>query len=302
VRIITAGGMENKSSFYDPRLLTFTGFIDLMSHAAAPTVTFGKLFTFNVSIPGIDDFRVYKFRAESEEDAKDWVEKINIAARSWWGTGTSYTKVPKSKQVPDENEDPIVTQILEYWFQNIDEDTQITGVHSSFWFTRSAVVDQFITAAFRPTLEKAISGGCDDWLKTQRGTMALIILLDQFTRNIYRDTPKMFSGDEKALQIVQNLLKTREDRNMPPHMCIFVYLVLSRFEDISLLEKYVELHKDLNDRTGNNPFYQQGIKIAESQLGILKQFKRFPVRNAILGRKSTDKEITFLKTGNVFST
>jgi len=289
--------------YYQDKDKDCKGFIDLLSLAAAPTVTPGKLFTFNVSVPGSDSTRVYKFRAESEEDVKDWVDKINTAARSWSSTGTSYTKVPKSKQVPDPNEDPIVTQIWEYWFQNVDENTQITGSHASFWFTRNSIVDQFITAAFGPTLDKAIAGGCDEWLKTQRGTVALIILLDQFTRNIYRDTPKMFSGDAKALEIVENVLKNKEDKKMAPYICIFVYIVLSRFEDIKLLERYVELHEDLHVRTGgNNPFYLQGIKIAEAQLGILKTYKRFPVRNAVLGRKSTDKEIAFLKASKVFST
>jgi len=185
----------------------------------------------------------------------------------------------------------------------MDEKTEITGVQTSFWFTRNELVDKYITAAFGPSLEKAISGGCDAWLKTQRGTMALIILLDQFTRNIYRDTPKMFSGDAKALAVVSNLLKTREDHKLPPYMCIFVYLVLSRHEEVAKLEQYLALHKELNDRTGgNNPHYLIGIKIAETQLGILKQFGRFPVRNTILGRKSTEKELAFLKSAKAFST
>jgi uncharacterized protein (DUF924 family) len=270
-----------------------------------PVTTPGKLFTFTVSIPGSTADRVYKFHAESDEDVKDWVNKINATAASWHsGTASesvSYTKPPKSKVVVDQNEDPIVTQILDYWFQNLDEKITITTKHTAFWFTRNAVVDQYIKAAFGPTLEKALTGGCDSWLKTQRGTVALIILLDQFTRNIHRDTPKMFSGDAKALEIVENILKSRQDKTYPAYMCIFIYLCLSRHEDISKLERYVELHKELYEKN-KDPFYAQGIKIAETQLGILQTYKRFPNRNAILGRKSTDKEVTFLKSAKTFAT
>jgi len=280
------------------------GFIDLHSHAAAPTTTPGKLFTFTVSVPGSSSGdRVYKFHAESDEDVKDWVNKINTAASSWHSTSSapvSYTKPPKSKVV-DQNEDPLVTQILDYWFQTLDEKTPLTIKQASFWFTRNAVVDQYIKAAFEPTLDKARAGGCDGWQKTQRGTMALIILLDQFTRNIYRDTPQMFSGDAKALEIVENVLKTRQDKNYPGYMCVFIYLCLSRHEDVGKLERYMELHKELFERV-KDPFYAQGIKIAEGQLGILQQFKRFPNRNAILGRKSTEKEVAFLKSAKTFAT
>jgi len=290
----------------DGRLIYFAdkdgeakGFVDLSGYWSYPTTaSSGKHYAFVVRID--EKERMYKFSAESDADAQDWMSKINDTARSWQGSQKlSYTKPPKSNQVPDKDEDPIVTQILEYWFQNIDMNTETIGPYYSFWFTRNGVVDKYITAAFGTVLNTAIAGGCDNWLKTQRGTMALIILLDQFTRNIYRDTPQMFMGDGKALAIVENLLKTREDLKYPPYMCLFFYMVLSRPEDVIQLERFLSMHKELQQRTGGKI---GAVKIAETQLGILKQFGRFPNRNVILGRKSTDKEVAFLKSAKALQT
>jgi len=201
----------------------------------------------------------------------------------------------------------LLERFLNYWFSQVPSDTTpITQEMISFWFMRNGHVDDLIRSNFMSTWEKAVKGECDHWAKSSRGVVALVILLDQFTRNMFRDTKKMFEGDQKALEIVEKALANGEDKLIPLYHRFWLYVVLQRKEDIKYGEKqekyYAELAKESKATGKSEQFYQTGHNISNQQLDILRRFGRYPIRNAVLGRESTKEEVEYLASSTYFST
>ena len=183
-----------------------------------------------------------------------------------------------------------ISLILNFWFG--EPDSAGYGEPKDFWFLSTPKLDQQIRHQFEPSYEKAIAGELDALLETPEGSLALIILLDQFPRNMYRGTPKSFASDSKALEVAEEALKKKLDQRLLPIQKMFLYLPLEHSEDLANQEKSVQLFKALgNDIT---------LKYAIDHRDIIARFGRFPHRNAILGRESTLDEIEFLKTNNGF--
>ncbi len=150
-----------------------------------------------------------------------------------------------------------------------------------------------------------MKGQCDHWTKTNRGLVALVILLDQFTRNMYRDTPKMYEGDAKCAELVHKAIKEGVDKKLPLYQRIWFYTVLTRQENLKVMEECVALFESLPKESGakNKAFYDTGLNFAKSQLELIKRFGRFPNRNALLGRQNTDDEEKYLSSDKkAFST
>ena len=178
------------------------------------------------------------------------------------------------------------TEVLKFWFG----DAAALQVRDE-WFRKSDEFDNSVRSRFGDTIERALANELDAWSATVRGTLALILVLDQFTRNAFRETPRAFAGDAQALRHAERLVYRGRDRDLAPIQRWFVYLPFEHSE--SLVDQYeaVRLFRALADDGLREPF-----DWAFKHLDVVRRFGRFPHRNNVLGRTSTPAEIEFLKT------
>jgi len=181
--------------------------------------------------------------------------------------------------------DNIITQILNFWFG--DPTSPDYGQSKSFWFNSTPEIDHKIKDTFGKTYERALKGKLEDWKNTPEGTLALILLFDQFPRNMFRGTPQAFAMDGKALEVSKKSLKIGFDQECPVFQRKFMYLPFMHSENIEDQIKSVELFEELGEASG--------LDYAKRHYDIIAHFGRFPHRNAILNRQSTHDEIEFLK-------
>ena len=179
-------------------------------------------------------------------------------------------------------------EILRFWFG--EPGSPEHGRPRDLWFTKSDATDQLIAERFSGVVERALRGEHDDWAATPRGALALILALDQFTRNIFRGTPRAFAGDTRALALATRLVDTARDLTLARVERWFVYMPFEHSE--RLLDQYeaVRLFERLAAAGLDSP-----LDWARRHFDVVKKFGRFPHRNAILGRASTPAEIEFLK-------
>lgn len=178
--------------------------------------------------------------------------------------------------------------ILEFWFG--------PGEAQSFraeWFEKNPAFDQEISHRFQIEIGQALSGGLAAWEDMPRAALALILLLDQFPRNAYRNTPRAFAGDPRAQAVTLRGLDRGYDRKLTPLERFFFYLPLEHAEDLALQDKSVALMGAL--ATDPAMAGSQAADYAEQHRAIIARFGRFPHRNEILGRESTLEEIEFLQ-------
>lgn len=171
--------------------------------------------------------------------------------------------------------------ILSFWFDEMKPYQ---------WFRRDPAFDRTIRRRFGALHDAARLGKLDVWRAHPRHALALIILLDQFSRNIYRDDPRAFAQDDQALDVACEAIRRRFDRLYAPKERAFFYMPFMHSEDPAVQEQCVCLFKSSLPATDNMPF-------AKSHRDIIKRFGRFPHRNRILGRTSTPAEIAYLKAG-----
>jgi uncharacterized protein (DUF924 family) len=177
----------------------------------------------------------------------------------------------------------LTRDILEFWLGD-------ATAPRAEWFRKDSSFDDAIRVRFGSAVEAAIDGAYESWRAEPRGALALILLLDQFTRNIYRDTPKAFAGDARALSVAVGIVDAGNDRPMTPYERMFVYLPFEHAEDRAMQDRSIELFTRLDRET---PLKNQ-LEWAEKHAVIIRRFGRYPHRNAILGRTSTPEEIAFL--------
>lgn len=157
------------------------------------------------------------------------------------------------------------------------------------WFSKDDAFDADILEKFSETLDAAISGKCDDWITTPDGALALIITLDQFSRNLFRDDARAFAQDEKSLGILKAMLETGDDRKIREDLIMFAYMPLMHSEDLGDQERCISEMKRLN--------LEDNVKFAIIHRDIIVQFGRFPHRNSVLNRETTTAEQAFLDKG-----
>jgi len=179
--------------------------------------------------------------------------------------------------------DPLASDILEFWFGDG------TGERAE-WFRKDSAFDETIRARFGAAVEAAIAGDYAAWTATPRGTLALVVVLDQFTRNIFRGTPRMFDGDARALQLAQAAVAAGSDRALGAYERMFLYLPFEHAEDAAMQERSLALYTRLADETG----LDSPLEWAEKHAAVIRRFGRYPHRNEILGRASTPEEAAFL--------
>lgn len=182
-------------------------------------------------------------------------------------------------------------QVLDFWFGAPGSEGY--GQPRREWFVKNPGFDAEIRARFGASIDRAVSGGLRDWDgQGPQGVLARILLLDQFTRNAFRDTPAAFAGDALALAAARGLVDSGADRALLPVQRTFVYLPFEHAEDAFMQERAVELFSTL---AAEQPGFESNLDYAHRHRGVIARFGRFPHRNAILGRASTPDEIEFLK-------
>lgn len=171
--------------------------------------------------------------------------------------------------------------VLDFWFHEIDEKK---------WFAKDEGFDQKIKERFGDTWQKAVQGECFIWRTDIRGRLAEIIVLDQFSRNIFRDDPRSFANDQMALVLTQEALVKPELKELSTSERAFLYMPLMHSESLVI-------HQEALKRFAE-PGLENNLKFEKKHLAILERFGRYPHRNKILGRKSTPAELAFLQEPN----
>jgi len=172
-------------------------------------------------------------------------------------------------------------QVLSFWFQEIEPEQ---------WWKKDEHFDQIIKERFGELHAQAVKGELFSWRRHIRGRLAEIIILDQFSRNIFRDKPESFAFDGMALVLAQEAVATGKCNELTPVERSFLYMPYMHSESLVIHENAVKLFAD-NGIESNYQFELQH-KV------IIERFGRYPHRNAILGRESTEEELTFLQQPN----
>ena len=192
-----------------------------------------------------------------------------------------------------------VEKIQEYWFGELDENGLPESKKQEMWWKKDENTDRYIKDNFENLLLKAKSGELDGWLDDCESMVAYIVLLDQFSRNMYRGTPGAFSQDSLAIAATLEGIRRGFDKNLKGVQKIFFYITFMHSEDIGMQQKSLEyfgmLEKEYSGQKGLAEMMSLNNKYARLHYDIVKRFGRFPHRNKILGRESTREETLFLK-------
>lgn len=175
-------------------------------------------------------------------------------------------------------------EVLQFWFGAPDSPER--GRPRRNWFRKSGEFDAEILRRFLPTWESAQRGELALWERAPLASLALVVVLDQFSRNMFRGTPRAFSSDARALAAARSMIDRKFDRPLLPVERWFVHLPFEHAEDLAAQRQSLALSQALG---------QDASGYAERHYEIIARFGRFPHRNAILGRESTAEELEFLK-------
>ncbi|HLO77144.1 MAG TPA: DUF924 family protein [Magnetospirillum sp.] len=172
-----------------------------------------------------------------------------------------------------------IEAVLDFWFA--------PGMETR-WFAADAELDRELVERFGQDLAQAASGSLDHWVETAPGALALVILLDQMPRNVFRGKPQAFSFDSHALAIAEAAILRGHDRLLDPIGRRFLYLPFEHSESLSDQRYCVTLF----EMAGDDP---EGLDYARKHLAVIERFGRFPHRNEVLERETTPEEEEFLK-------
>jgi uncharacterized protein (DUF924 family) len=191
---------------------------------------------------------------------------------------------------------PEAQAVLDFWFLPTDHFQH--GHYRLEWFRKDDAFDATIREQFGAQVELVLAGGLAAWDATPHGALARILLLDQFTRNIFRNTPRAFAGDMLALDAAQRMVAMGTDKQLGAILRWFVYLPFEHSEALAMQEQSMALFRDLQ-ATAGKPLCS-ALDYADRHHQVIARFGRFPHRNAILGRESTTEEIEALKQPGFF--
>jgi uncharacterized protein (DUF924 family) len=193
--------------------------------------------------------------------------------------------------MPDHLADPALApdavEVLRFWFGAPSE----YGARHKRWFEKNEAFDAEIRARFLPLYERAAAAALAGWTERPRGCLALIVVLDQFPRNMFRGSARAFAADALALDAARHAVSSGYDRELLPVERLFAYLPFEHSEALEDQLRACELTAPLDAFAETNDGYRYAI----AHRDIVQRFGRFPHRNAALGRASTPEEIEFLK-------
>jgi uncharacterized protein (DUF924 family) len=180
--------------------------------------------------------------------------------------------------------------VLDFWFGAADDPQHLSPREP--WFVKDPAFDALIGQRFGELIECALDGGLAHWAAAPNGAVAQILVLDQFTRNVFRGSARAFAGDARALAAARALVASGHDRALPGVQRQFVYLPFEHAEDLAMqheaLRLFAQLERDVPALAGL-------LHWAQRHHDIVERFGRFPHRNAALGRASTAEEVVFLQ-------
>lgn len=180
--------------------------------------------------------------------------------------------------------------VLDFWFGEIGPDGNVTD-DRSWWWQKNPELDEQIRTTYEPLIQAIANNELLEWEETPPSRLALIIALDQFTRNSYRDTPQAFAYDPLARRLTLSGLEHGYDLQLPLIQRVFFYMPLEHAEDRALQRRSVALFAQLAEE---NEAFAHYLDFAEQHKVIIDRFGRFPHRNEILGRETTAEEAEFL--------
>lgn len=183
-----------------------------------------------------------------------------------------------------------IREILDFWFLPLGDPGY--GKRREMWWDSTPALDAEIRTRFGALIDRAIAGELDHWRKSPDGALALTLLCDQFTRNIWRKTPRAFSGDAKARETARHALANFYPGAYPTDVRLFFFMPFQHSEDLGDQDFCCTLFATLS-----NP---DNDKHANDHRDIVARFGRFPHRNEVLGRASTAEELDYLKTAKRF--
>ena len=175
--------------------------------------------------------------------------------------------------------DIVAADVCRFWFDEVEKTN---------WFKQSVEFDAELNDRFGELLEQAKRGELDHWCDCAEGYLGLIVVLDQFSRNIHRDSPEAFAADEKALALANELIEKELDKELTLEQRSFAYLPFRHAEDLIMQHIGLKKTREINAEGYGSDKYAVG------HLSIIERFGRFPHRNAILGRENTSDEETYL--------
>ncbi|RJG13087.1 DUF924 domain-containing protein [Pseudomonas cavernicola] len=187
--------------------------------------------------------------------------------------------------------------LLDWWFGSAVTVTEVVAARGGLWFGKQDSQDNEARERFAEQVEQALRGGLADWMADPAGWLALILLLDQLPRMIYRDTPQAFAGDRRAQLLVREGLAHGREAALAPIQQVFIYLVLEHAEDLpsqaQSVARFAALHAGA--AASEDKLFAGYLDYAERHQRVIARFGRFPHRNSILGRASTAEEVSFLR-------
>ncbi|WP_298724488.1 DUF924 family protein [uncultured Ferrovibrio sp.] len=173
---------------------------------------------------------------------------------------------------------PAALSVVDFWIE----------AGPQLWFAKDDDFDRRFCDRFLMLYLAAARGDLIDWLETPKGSLALLLLLDQFPRNAFRGTPKMYATDAMARRMADTAIRAGHDRAVPDELAVFFYLPFSHSENLADQERAVMLNRRLGE---------PALSHAQRHCSIVRRFRRFPHRNPVLGRRMTEEEQRFLDEG-----
>jgi uncharacterized protein (DUF924 family) len=189
--------------------------------------------------------------------------------------------------------DDCIEDILDFWFGQLDSGGMPVENRNALWFGRNDDVDALLRERFGDWLERGIAGELDHWPDSDRGLVALVVLLDQFSRNIHRGSARSFAADPKALALAEQAIAGGRHHALPTAHRAFLYMPLEHCEQLDTQERCVALFRELAAGSGHD-LVAGFERFAVAHRDVIARFGRFAHRNALLGRQSTAEELDYL--------
>ena len=189
--------------------------------------------------------------------------------------------------------------VLDFWFGTLENKFHVPAEKADMWFRNGSAYDEIIRSEFLGLHNKACNEELSEWLDFPKSLLALILLLDQFSRHLYRNQAKAYAQDKQCLNYVQKGIREGFDQELYLVERKFFYMPLMHAEDINLQKLSVKMFTNLlNDAPLKlKQSFKSALSFAQSHHFVISKFGRFPELNAILDRENTAEEIAFLKTG-----
>jgi uncharacterized protein (DUF924 family) len=193
-------------------------------------------------------------------------------------------------------QDEAIRRVLDFWFSSVELDAPQIDARMERWFSTDAAFDARIAQQFGGLVDEALQGKLDHWAATAEGRLALILLLDQFCRNIHRGSARAFAGDKRALKLCVEGSMSQAYKALSPIQRVFFFMPLQHAESPGVQEKSVRIYNALADGVSDTlrETFLAFAEFAELHRDIVTRFGRFPHRNRHLGRANTPDEDSYL--------